>query len=189
MVAPIVLSSAGYAFTLITGLYAGNALVGDVATRAPLTFVHEFSQADLKPGATGGVTDLPLAYRLLALLPTLVLAVATVMAGWIATRILGGIRRGEAFQPDVVRGWPRLAWVLLLGAVVNVVAQIVVFAALNAYFTGPSPAWRESYGGIGLHGLPDALPWTFVLLGVIASALGAAFRKGARLQEDVAGVI
>lgn len=92
VVALIVLSSAGYAFTLITGLYAGNALVGDVATRAPLTFVHEFSQADLKPGATGGVTDLPLVYRLLAL----------------------------------------LAWVLLLGAVVNVVAQIVVFAALNA---------------------------------------------------------
>ncbi|MCB0911228.1 MAG: hypothetical protein KDB60_06400, partial [Propionibacteriaceae bacterium] len=54
-------------------------------------------------------------------------------------------------------------------------------------------------GVLAPHSPPDASmlvigftagwPWMLILLGVVAGALGVAFRQGARLQEDVDGVI
>jgi len=49
------------------------------------------------------------------------------------------------------------------------------------------PPDREAVFGIGTN-LPE-WPWTLIVVGVAVSALTVAFSEGARLKQDVAGVV
>jgi len=189
MVAVSVLGAVFYAFTMVTGGYLLNAILGHWWL-APLTDVHEFTQAELRPGATGDILDLPLEFRVAAALPPIALAVTALIGGRLAIRLLGAIRAGDAFGVATVALWPKLAAVLLGGSAVYLVAAGAVFFPLHSaiVMNGPRPSWLEAYEVIGLSGFVD-LPWIYILLGLLAGVLGMAFRQGAKLQDEVEGVV
>jgi len=68
------------------------------------------------------------------------------------------------------------------------VIAVAVLTTLRAS-QGPDGggAFGASYSGLSFNA-PD-VPWMLMLLGIIAGALALAFREGARLEEEVAGVV
>jgi len=94
------------------------------------------------------------------------------------------------FSSAVQRGWEKLASVLVFGGILQTVAGTIAVAVLSSLVQAGMPGggpFGASYSAIGING-PD-VPWMLILLGIIAGALALAFREGARLEEEVAGVV
>jgi len=75
----------------------------------------------------------------------------------------------------------------ILQAVAGTIAVAVLSSLVQVGMRGGGGAFGASYSGLGFNG-PD-VPWMLLLLGIIAGALALAFREGARLEEEVAGVV
>jgi len=178
-------------FSITTGLVLINALGGDLAAHQSLTALPQILQADLAPGETGDLTDIDLRLRLLCALPTVINMVTIVLAGLLIAGIIARIQQGQPFSSAVQRGWQKLASVLGFGGILQTVAAVIAVAVLARLRASQGPngggAFGASYSGLGFNG-PD-VPWMLLLLGIIAGALALAFREGARLEEEVAGVV
>jgi len=178
-------------FSITTGLVLINALGGDLAAHQSLTALPQILQADLAPGETGDLTDVDLRLRLLCALPTVINMVTIVLAGLLIAGIIARIQQGQPFSSAVQRGWQKLASVLGFGGILQTVAAVIAVAVLARLRASQGPngggAFGASYSGLGFNG-PD-VPWMLLLLGIIAGALALAFREGARLEEEVAGVV
>ena len=178
-------------FHITTGLVILNALTGDLAAHQPLSALPQILQAELAPGATGDLTDLDLRVRLACALPTVINLAIIVLAGLLIAGIIGHIQQGQPFSSAVQRGWQKLASVLVFGGILQSVAATIAVAVLTTLRASQGPdgggAFGASYAALGFN-LPD-VPWMFMLLGIIAGALALAFRDGARLEEEVVGVV
>ena len=178
-------------FSITTGLVLINALGGDLAAHQSLTALPQILQADLAPGETGDLTDVDLRLRLLCALPTVINMVTIVLAGLLIAGIIARIQQGQPFSSAVQRGWQKLASVLGFGGILQTVAAVIAVAVVARLRASQGPngggAFGASYSGLGFNG-PD-VPWMLLLLGIIAGALALAFREGARLEEEVAGVV
>ena len=177
-------------FSMTTGLMLGNAIMGDRATHQPLTVLPQILQAELAPGATGDVTDVALWLRLLCAAPYVLNVVIVVLAGVVFDRIIDDVGRGQPFSSAVQRAWNRLSGVLVWGGLaqtaLSTLAVVIIGGNLQDGLNGRSLFGAEYYG-IGLNA-PD-VPWMLIVLGIIAGALAIAFREGARLEDEVAGVV
>jgi hypothetical protein len=178
-------------FSITTGLVLINALGGDLAAHQSLTALPQILQAELAPGATGDLTDVDLRLRLLCALPTAINLVTIVLAGLLIAGIIARIQQGQPFSSAVQRGWQKLASVLGFGGILQTVAAVIAVAVVARLRASQGPngggAFGASYSGLGFNA-PD-VPWMLLLLGIIAGALALAFREGARLEEEVAGVV
>lgn len=178
-------------FNMTTGLFIINALTGDRAHHQPLTTLPQFLQAELTPGTTGDLTDLGLGTRLLCATPTAINLVTIVLAGLLVAGIISRIQKGQPFSAAVLRGWRRLGGVLVVGGGLQTVMAMVAVGVLASMVAHedvhPSLVFGASYSGISING-PD-VPWMLLLLGIIAGAIALAFREGARLEEEVVGVV
>ena len=178
-------------FSITTGLFFFNALSGDLARHQSLTTLPQILQAELAPGETGDLTDVDVRLRLLCAVPTVINMVTIVLAGLLIAGIITRIQKGQPFSSSVQRGWQRLAFVLGFGGILQTVAAVIAVAVLARLRASQGPngggAFGASYSGLGFNG-PD-VPWMLLLLAIIAGALALAFREGARLEEEVAGVV
>ena len=171
---------------------------GGADGRLPLVRLPQLIQADLREGAEGTLAEADLGLRLLGALPSFLQAATIVLATVFLLRVLRGIAAGRAFDPFVLENWRRLSLALLIGGVVQGLAD----TAANVYLTSHvgllfwsgqvTDAQRERFLGGDYQAIGTNLPqWPLPVLmaGVLALALGAAFRAGAKLERDVDGVV
>ena len=197
-----VLADASRAITTVTGryLFAG----GGADPGLPVSELPQVRDAVLREGASGSLADADLLLRILGAVPSVVHGVTVVLAiAWLL-RALRGIAQGEPFHAFVVANWRRLAITLLVGGVAQGVAGVVastyLAAGLGFGFGGGGAVGTFGVGDPGREGFlggdyatigsdPVAWPVDLLLAGLVALALTAAFRAGARLVEDVDGVV
>ena len=177
-------------FSMTTGLLLVNAIMGDRVSHQPLTVLPQVLQAVLAPGATGDATDVVLWLRLLCASPYVLNVVLVVLAGVVFDRIIDDVGRGQPFSSAVQRSWNRLASLLVWGGLAQTALSALAVGIIVANMQDGSNGRRlfgAEYSGLGLNG-PD-VPWMLIVLGIIAGALSIAFREGARLEDEVAGVV
>ncbi|MCV2394718.1 DUF2975 domain-containing protein [Actinotalea sp. M2MS4P-6] len=138
-------------------------------------------QADERPGHTFTVADLAPQLRVLCAGPSIVAAATILAAVLLLIRALDEIAAGRAFEPPSRRllGW--LSAVLIGGGILQGLLDTAAIAALVASVD------YEAIEGLGTN--VPRWPWTLIVVGVVVSALSLAFAEGARLKEDVAGVV
>jgi hypothetical protein len=188
-----------YVLTLLSDMVAvitistGHVLfaLGGSDGRLPLSQLPQLLQADLREGTRGTLADADLGLRILSAAPTLVHAVTITL---VALLLLGIIRRvslGEPFSAGVLNRWKWLTVALLAGGALQAVVETIAVAYLAAGASLNNPERVQflggDYSGIGIN-IPQ-WPVPILLGGVIALALGVAFRSGARLQDEVEGVV
>lgn len=158
----------------------------------PVTHLPQIAEAHLREGATpGSLADVPVWLRVLCATPTVIHGLTIAVAAGLITRIMNRIARRQPFEPSVLHGWRWLAAVIigggLLQGVLNTVSWWVLFrASTDARMNG------ELLLGADYELLIGAFPhWPvfFILTGVIAAAIGAAFKAGATLEREVEGVV
>lgn len=168
-------------------LWAG----GDLDPRLPVESLPQLLQADVRDGHSFYLEDLPLWLRAASALPALVYAITIVLAAILVARMLRTIACGDAFGSGVRRTLAGLSVILIGGGILHGLADTVavwllrqnLFRFSQEHGADDAPALR----GVGLD-LPD-WPIMLIVLGLIAAALTIAFRQGARLREEMAGVI
>ncbi|WP_104344472.1 hypothetical protein [Clavibacter michiganensis] len=196
-----VVSDASRAITTVTGRYLFTG--GGADPGLPLSELPQVRDAVLRDGATGSLADADLLLRVLGAVPSVVHGVTVVLAVAWLLRALRGIAQGEPFHAFVVANWRRLAVTLLVGGVAQGVADVVAQAYLSAglgldaafgavgTFSAGQPANSALLGGDYdlVSSTGASWPVDLLLAGLVALALTAAFRAGARLVEDVDGVV
>lgn len=191
-----VLASLVRAITIITGrtLFA----FGGADGRLPLVYLPQLLQADLREGATGTLTDAALSLRLLGAVPSLVEVAVIAVAAVALLRVVKGVSRAEPFGATVLANWRLLTLALLGGGILQGLADTVANVYLSSsigLLLGAGRVTPEQrleflggdYSGIGVN-LPQ-WPLAIIVAGLVALALDAAFRAGARLERDVDGVV
>ncbi|MBF4623259.1 hypothetical protein [Clavibacter sp. VKM Ac-2872] len=197
------IADASRAISTVTGLHVAFG----IDPRLPLSDLPQLARADLRPGAAGTLGDADLLLRILGAVPSLIHAITVVLAVAWLLRALRGIAQGQPFHAFVVANWRRLALTLLGGGVLQVVAGGIATAYLAAGLgLGAPTVALSAFGTFGLGGLggpqtflggdytdvmsaPVEWPVDLLLAGLVALALTAAFRAGARLAEDADGVV
>lgn len=128
------------------------------------------------------LADVPLVNRLLFALGPLVTAASWLVAAVLVTGVLREIGAGRPFGPSVVRRLPRTALALGVGALATLAADVVATVAFMAsdrvgeLFTSMS---SESFD----------FPGTTFVCAVVIGALGVAFRRGASMEHELAGLV
>lgn len=177
-------------FSMTTGLLLGNALLGDTARHQPLTVLPQVLQAELAPGATGDATDVVLWLRLLCATPYVLNVVIVILAALMFHRIIDHVGRGQPFSSTVQRAWTRLSGLLVWGGLAQTALSALAVGIIAGGLqegTNDRHLFGAEYSGLGING-PD-VPWMLIVLGIIAGALAIVFREGARLEDEVAGVV
>lgn len=196
-----VIADTSRAITTATGRYLFTG--GGADSRLPLADLPQIADAVPAAGADGTLADADLLLRILGALPSLVHGVTVVLAVAWLLRALRGIAQGEPFHAFVVANWRRLAITLLAGGALQGIADVVAqahlaaglgigafFGALGTFSAG-QPAASAFLGGDydSVSSTGAAWPLELLLVGLVALALTAAFRAGARLAEDADGVV
>jgi hypothetical protein len=201
VVTATVIGDASRTITTAAGrsIFAG----GDTDPRLPLAALPQIADAVPAEGADGTLADADLLLRVLGALPSLIHGVTVVLAVAWLLRALRGIAQGEPFHAFVVSNWRRLAVTLLVGGALQGIADVVAQAHLAAglglgaffgvtgtFFAG-QPAASTFLGGEydSISSAGAVWPLDLLLAGLVALALTAAFRAGARLAEDADGVV
>jgi hypothetical protein len=109
-------------------------------------------------------------------------AVVVVWALWLLAAVLKSAAHGEPFGQGNARRFRSLALLLIVG---GFALNVLNYAALNALYTQ-----LPEYPSIHLAAGPFApLPGGMLVGGLVAFALAAIFADGARLREDVEGMV
>lgn len=177
-------------FSMTTGLFLGNALLGDTTRHQPLTVLPQVLQAELAPGATGDVTDAAPWLRLLCAAPYVLNVVIVILGAVVFHRIIDHVGRGRPFSSTVQLAWTRLSGLLVWGGLAQTALSTLAVGIIAGGLqdgTNDRRLFGAEYSGLGING-PD-VPWMLIVLGIIAGALAVVFREGARLEEEVAGVV
>lgn len=176
MVAGVVLRP----WPLLSWMYMGR--VSPIEHVVELVFDYPGSRA----AAGLFIRDAPLDVRVITLLPVAVQAVVVVLLTITTARVLAAISRGAAFTARARRSLKVLSVVGIVGGLVQFGVGVLAWKVgsgwldldpedpgVRLYSHMPFPEW----------------PITLVIIGLLAAALGVAFRAGARLEEDLDGVV
>jgi hypothetical protein len=127
----------------------------------------------------GGATD---ATHLLRSLHDLGPTVVVVWTVWLLAGVMGSTSRGDPFGHDNARRFGSLAVLLIIGGFVLSLSKYVV---VNALYTQV-----PEHPSVHLAAGPFApLPGGMLVDGLVAFALAAIYADGARLREDVEGMV
>lgn len=171
VLAAAVLAKGGYLVTL-----------GDASPDVDVVDMGLLDSATPAGGLDPVLADVPLANRLLFAVAPLVTAVSWVVAAVLVRGVLREIGAGRPFGPTVVRSLPRVALVLGGGALVNLAADVVATLALVA-----SSEMNRLFSTMTSSSFD--FPGTTFVCAVIIGALGVAFRRGAVMERELAGLV
>ena len=109
-------------------------------------------------------------------------AVVIVWALWLLAAVLKSAAQGDPFGRDNARRFRSLAVLLIVG---GFALNVLNYVVLNAFYTQV-----PEYPSIHLAAGPfTPLPVGMLVGGLVAFALAAIFADGARLREDVEGMV
>lgn len=138
--------------------------------------------ATAREGLDPVLADVPLANRLLFAVGPLVTAASWLVAAVLVTGVLREIGAGRPFGGTVIRSLPRVALALGAGALANLGADVVATVALIA-----SPRVGDLFSSMGSESFD--FPGTTFVCAVVIGALGVAFRRGAAMEHELAGLV
>jgi len=165
----------------------GGALVweGEVGSPAALQQpdVVALGGADLRwPGtATVSLPDADTAVWLASLLPGLVVSLTTVTVALLMSWLLRRIQRGDAFVAASVTVLRLVGLTLVVGSLVTRASSAIADASVQSSAVGTNPYVTVT--------LSLSAPLAFILVGLLVAAVAEAFAHGARLADDVAGLV
>jgi hypothetical protein len=139
-------------------------------------------QATPREGLDPVLADIPLGNPLLFAIAPLVTGASWVVAAALLTGILREIGAGRPFRPSVVHRLPRAALVLGAGALANLGADVVATIAFMA-----TPAVSRLFSVMSSNHFD--FPGTTFVCAVVIGALGVAFRRGATMERELAGLV
>lgn len=166
---------------------------GGADGRLPLTHAPQFLQADLRPGARGSLAEASFGLRLACALPTMIQIVTVLLAAVLLFGIVQRVATAAVFTPPVLRRWGILAGVLVVGGVLQGLADtfaiswIISSTSLDVSDRAKAAFLGGDYQGLGIN-LPS-WPVPVILIGIVAASLAIAFRAGADLERQTVGVI
>lgn len=148
-------------------------------------------QLELRDGVTLYIEDLPVWVRVLSLSPALVAGVVAFVASLFVVRLVRAIAGGEAFGPQPRRALAVAGLVCFGGGLIQGVLDTAAVAGILS-LTRSTPradgaALPDLYQTMSL----DVPHWPVqtILVGAVGCILLLAFRAGADLQEEAAGVV
>lgn len=175
-------------------LGAGRVIVTSTGAnpRLVLDALPELLQSDARAGAPQMLVDAGIGTRILYMIPSLFHAAMVIVVATLLLGALRGIAAGRPFSPPVLARWRRMSLALLGGGVVQL--------ALDTTVTNHLGTWIGHYYGLDRSPASDvhAVGGDFasvaanaptIVAGLVALALTAAFRAGARLVEDADGLV
>lgn len=134
---------------------------------------------------TAPVTVLGIGVRLLGAAEAALRGVLGVIVLLAAASIVSHAAQGRPFEARLVRQLRTIGLVVLAGIVVDVVLDLAVVKAFEAWFRDHSHATHS-----GMMGATHVAPWwLMVIIGIVAIALASAFARGRELQEDTRGLV
>ncbi len=176
--------------SVVTGLvrHGDSLLYGD-----PLTVPMQVSADDLGAlpdgitaddwlGVDAEIPDPTTSQMLLRSARDLGPALVVVWALWLLAAVMRSAAQGDPFGPDNARRFHSLAVLLIAG---GFALNALNYAVLNALYT-QLPAYPSIHLAAGPF---TPLPGGMLVGGLVAFALGAVFADGARLREDVEGMV
>lgn len=180
----------------MTILASGKLLVG--GQTVPLDRLPQVISSRLQTGKSGSLADAEIGLRLISAFPSLLNAATVALATILLVTILRRIAEGFPFDRVALVRWKALTLTLIIGSVAQVGAGALAFVyaahglglfSLNENATTESKIalFGADYSGINIW-FPD-WPLATLVAGLIALALSAAFRSGARLLEAADGLV
>lgn len=165
-------------------LAKGGALLtfGDATGDLDVVGMGLLDRAEPAAGLDPVLADIPLGNRLLFAVAPLVTGVTWVVAALLVTRVLREVGAGRPFGATAVRSLPRGALVLGGGALAHLAADVVATLALMA-----SSETNRLFRTMASDSFD--FPGTTFVCAVIIGALGVAFRRGAVMERELAGLV
>ncbi|MDO5048742.1 MAG: DUF2975 domain-containing protein [Actinomycetaceae bacterium] len=151
------------------------------------------SACDIPHFCMNGESEVPLSYVSTSTIQLhIAQAAATVLVVLIAlvvgTSVIRLIAKGRAFAPVTLRRMGFTGLVLIFGGIVLAVISDAATSATQADSIAFQEAVHPDFGAIAV-GVKPMLSFAIVFAGVLALALWAAFRQGARMREELDYVI
>lgn len=150
-----------------------------------LADLPQIMAADPGIGNTFTVVDLPFLVRLLCAVPSVLLAVVSFVAALLLVRVLRDIADGLAFRASARPQLARLSLTLILGGLLCALTDLAAMVALTVLQANQALGGSGDTFGIALPSVPIFL----ISLGVVAAAVDYALKDGARLEQEVEGVV
>lgn len=178
-----------------TALATGRVLIsagGDNPRLSPDGLPNLFAP-EARAGTLLMLGDTALPTRLLLTIPSLLHAAVVVAATVFVLQIVRAVAANNPFSEPTLRHWRRLTAILLVGGI----AQVIADSAVNSYlvtavghYLGSDRATLEEQALIpGGDFAPVGANLPVIAAGLVALALTAAFRSGARLTKDTDGLV
>ncbi|MHA7142943.1 MULTISPECIES: DUF2975 domain-containing protein [unclassified Arthrobacter] len=164
---------------------------GGAEPRLPLTAMPQIVEATLREGTTGYLVDAPFWLRVLGATPAMLYILIALVAALLITRVLRGIAASQPFSSKVRRSLTVLSLVFIIGGVLygvlDTIAGRTIFEVSSIFGQGDQFPLGADYAGLAV----DLPRWPFfmIITGVVSLALSAAFKAGARLEEEADGVV
>lgn len=178
----LVMALGGLAFAAVMATGGSFAVTGVADGAQEVVALGLLDRAEPLAGLDPTFADVPLANRLLFAVGPLVTGATWLVAARLVRCVLLAIGAGRPFDAEAVRRLPRVALVLGGGALAALAADVVATLALIS-----SAAMAELYASMA----SDAFefPGTTFVCAVVIGALGVAFRKGAAMEHELAGLV
>ncbi|MCG2622996.1 hypothetical protein LVY72_13925 [Arthrobacter sp. I2-34] len=138
------------------------------------------------PAAWLFVDQEPWYVSVLELAPIILQAIILAVLTFAIARLLAGIPGGDSFAPSVRKSLTLLSVAALAGAIIQFSVGLLAWTICKG--------WHDAnFGPVNdlVYGRPPFPDWpvTLLIIGILAAALRAAFRDGAQLREEVAGIV
>ncbi|MDI9587839.1 MAG: DUF2975 domain-containing protein [Acidobacteriota bacterium] len=151
------------------------------------------SACDLPNFCLNGESEVPFSYvssasRSLVISEAALVTVVGIAALILGTAVIRHISRGHAFEKRTVRLMGITGLVLVIGGVISGFVSDAATSSVQADSVAFQEAVHPGFGSIVV-GEKPMLPLLLFFAGILALALWAAFRQGARMREELDYVI
>lgn len=133
--------------------------------------------------------DLSLGVRMLVMAPVIVQTLLIIALALLLVRLLADISRGKGFQAKAQRTLTAFSVMGIGGGLVQFTVGIVAWQVGRGLWD-PTPELDGGYQAALFNAFPfPQWPLTLILIGIVAIALGVAFRVGAKFEQELEGVV
>ncbi len=134
--------------------------------------------------------DPSLGVRVLFVAPAAVQTLLIIALALLLVRLLSDISRGMGFRAKAQRTLTAFSVVGIGGGLVQFTVGIAAWQVGRERWDLPNPEFDGGYQAALINAFPfPQWPLTLILIGIVAIALGAAFRTGSRFEKELERVV